>query len=1299
MHATKHISSLEGARRLSSVGRSRPPAGNGRKCYATQLLYGTSANTRGYPYTSPSSTTDDAVLDHRILFPKYHKLKVTQQGMYPDQDRVLDRLSESRAIGRAGIEERLSAIFALLQTGETYRAETIFNRALRSNPNDMKDLVDVRVVNAFIEAHLECKKEANIARALNWYETLTDLEITPNHITFAMFIRYYLRVGALEDVAKMINQMEALGIPVGDVVGSERFAEREDRSALEAVLRSMGKDLHSLATADQLLLSALGESASAPHSESDIRSEEAAKSKTIARKLNPTAAAGVGIIQKALRDMEKHGHASKFDQQLWLEERSFAAALEMSEDKARSLPKHLQVIAHNPTDITLEWNKVLVPLIDREVRGLSRAAKDAEKYLFLPFLKLLSPGQLSRITITEFLRPRVKSSESTTVGGHITVTQLTMAIGKAVEAEYNARKMREKNTRQKIKLDKGIHKLHSDGKLYNLTIRKIISKISQKHLSTELDWIPVWPDAVRVQLGGFLSKLLIEVAKVRIRKPDAEHPEEFVVVDEPAFTRTNMRTGKGFKLAGVIRYHPALYDLLINRNIHIDAWRLPMLIPPKPWVSSTSGGYITTRSRMVRLYQNRLGQEYLRAADKAENLDQVARALDVLGSVPWVINESIYEVAAHMWNNNEHAVGLPAPVHFPVPIKPDDYGTNDKARMQYHKELRRREQKLAENFSQRVDANYKLEIARAFVGETMYFPHNVDFRGRAYPMPVHLNHIGNDLCRGLLLFQHGKPLGERGLQWLKIQIASLAGYDKASFRRREQYTDDHREDVFDSADHPLDGRRWWLKAEKPWELLAACMEFTRAIRSPNPAEYICRLPIHQDGTCNGLQHYAALGGDEAGARHVNLLPSDKPEDVYSGVATKVQEIVNKDAEASVPEAIIMKERINRKLVKQTVMTNTYGVTLIGAREQVRNRLKEARAAALVKQQTHGPESLALLERPLSDEEIQRCSRYVTALIFQAMGQLFEGARAIQNWLNATAGMIARSTPVEQIPRQQLDDAAQLSRMGVLPHPFTVARTARVQADEASNTLLSALEEDNKEILVDEGFSTLEDELSAMSLDDLEKESNDDPGTTTKAPAVPKMTTVVWTSPLGLPVVQPYRLDRDRQIQTFLQTVSLRDHSVPTPVNAQKQSSAFPPNYIHSLDACHMMLSALSCQAVGITFASVHDSYWTHACDVDRMSEILRDCFIKLHSQQPPVLDQLRDEFIERYAAHKIPVLVPLAGEKLQEWNKYLCETNRKPIRGVDAKKISTWVDLEILPLPPKGRFDIRKVRDSPYFFH
>jgi DNA-directed RNA polymerase len=216
-----------------------------------------------------------------------------------------------------------------------------------------------------------------------------------------------------------------------------------------------------------------------------------------------------------------------------------------------------------------------------------------------------------------------------------------------------------------------------------------------------------------------------------------------------------------------------------------------------------------------------------------------------------------------------------------------------------------------------------------YIGETFYFPHNVDFRGRAYPVPPHLSHIGDDLCRGLLLFKEGRPLGERGLRWLKIHLASMHGASKVSHDDREKYTMDHLDDIFDSADNPLNGRRWWLKAEDAWQCLAACKELTKALRSPIPEEFVSRLPVHQDGTCNGLQHYAALGGDQKGAEQVNLEPLEKPADVYTGVANLVSRIIDEEAAQNIPQAVMLKGKITRKVVKQTVRIVIADVCRIG----------------------------------------------------------------------------------------------------------------------------------------------------------------------------------------------------------------------------------------------------------------------------------------------------------------------------------------------------------------------------------
>jgi len=70
-----------------------------------------------------------------------------------------------------------------------------------------------------------------------------------------------------------------------------------------------------------------------------------------------------------------------------------------------------------------------------------------------------------------------------------------------------------------------------------------------------------------------------------------------------------------------------------------------------------------------------------------------------------------------------------------------------------------------------------------------------------------LNHLGDDLSRGLLMFAEAKPLGERGLRWLKIHLSNLYGFDKGDFDERVDFVAQHLSDIYDSAENPLEVRQ------------------------------------------------------------------------------------------------------------------------------------------------------------------------------------------------------------------------------------------------------------------------------------------------------------------------------------------------------------------------------------------------------------------------------------------------------------------------------------------------------------
>lgn len=242
-----------------------------------------------------------------------------------------------------------------------------------------------------------------------------------------------------------------------------------------------------------------------------------------------------------------------------------------------------------------------------------------------------------------------------------------------------------------------------------------------------------------------------------------------------------------------------------------------------------------------------------------------------------------------------------------------------------------------------------------------------------------MHHLGNDLSRGLLLFGVGKPLGPKGLDWLKIHLVNLTSLKKnSSILERLEYADTILPKIFDSADNPLDGKMWWKSQEDPWQILACCMEIANAIRHSDPSQYICHFPVHQDGSCNGLQHYAALGRDQFGAESVNLQPHDKPQDVYSVVASLVEHDRAIDAAANVPIAKVLNGFVQRKVIKQSVMTYVYGVTRYGVKNQITKQLKT---------------------KDLTSEDISRGSFYLMNKTFKAIQQMFTTTKLIQNWFD------------------------------------------------------------------------------------------------------------------------------------------------------------------------------------------------------------------------------------------------------------------------------------------------------------
>ncbi|EUC62471.1 DNA-directed RNA polymerase [Rhizoctonia solani AG-3 Rhs1AP] len=1117
-------------------------------------------------------------------------------------------------------QQSLAVIAACLRDlYDVPRAEEIFNR-LREDAESGASVMTIDTYNALLLAYAQLQAEGTPlvepVRA-QWAEKLWNLwqvlvsesdRVALNATSMAIAFLAHVRAPHDEyqpSTSELLEIFLDKKLAVTDILGSPVLSSDADHEAVRQLIRQAAEEgqrsdvLELLRSHDQLV-----PTRSPATWRTNITVPEAQPVQVTQANTDGTVTSTLPYNLQSLRTnletVQSSPEAAVWARQLDLETSAYDTTIERLQHEMEKLEEIEMGAASKLKHPSLQqwmyqWLQVTEVKLENDIKALATREKSVKPSTsnpldapLTPFLRLLNTSKLAMITILELMRLHGTGG----VSEGMKTSRALVSVGRAIEAECLAvwSKKRSvklddvagaprtlKTKKVPVKLSKatpGVNKSAAAPKEAEPSTEAAVETESPIVTNMESS-MPEWTQIVRVRVGSFLVNAVMESATIKRNGVDEngeQHSE-----DQPAFTHSYEYV-RGKKL-GVIKLNPVVGEKMARDSVKetLHPRHLPMLVKPRPWEDYDKGGYLKLHSTVMRIKDSLEQLSYLRHASAAGHIDFVYECLDALGETPWRINNKILNVVLEVWNEGKNIAGIP-PVQLEVEEPPPPADDDPRARATYLFKMKSILTDKRNNHGERCHVNYKLEVARAFVNDEFYFPHNVDFRGRAYPIPPHLNHIGDDLSRGLLLFAEHRPLGERGLRWLKIHIANLYGFDKASFDERAQFADDRLEEIKDSAENPLTGKKWWLGADDPWQCLATCMELTEALKLPNPYLYESNLPVHQDGTCNGLQHYAALGGDVTGAQHVNLEHGLRPADVYSHVARMVDVIVNKDAEAGLPEALLVQGKIARKVVKQTVMTTVYGVTFIGARDQIEKQLRDIVG--------------------VSREESWPVAAYLAKQVLGAIGDLFSGASSIQHWLSISARLIAKSIPEDRM--EAVQDAS----------PREAARE--------------------------------------------------------------RMTSVIWTTALGLPIVQPYRKAKKKQILTSLQSVFISDPNLPTQVDPVKQSAAFPPNFVHSLDATHMMLTALECRAASITFASVHDSYWTHASTVDDMSAIIRDTFIALHNSN--ILQKLREEFLDRYEGYRVP-LSTLTDRELCYILRSLVDPSRDPESPPEPALLSLIVAL------------------------
>lgn len=479
-----------------------------------------------------------------------------------------------------------------------------------------------------------------------------------------------------------------------------------------------------------------------------------------------------------------------------------------------------------------------------------------------------------------------------------------------------------------------------------------------------------------------------------------------------------------------------------------------------------------------------------------------------------------------------------------------------------------------------------------------YLAWKADYRGRIYAETPWLTPQGGDLQRALLEFAQGRALDEPGVSALRRHGANLvrrgrlladlgiADRQVVTLEERERWVREHETEILASAASPLTAPFWREVAGKPLPFLAFCLAYHQWREDPSAPIH---LPVQIDGTCNGLQHIAALTGDAGLARAVNVLPREDglPGDIYSELAVAAAEGLGQLDAGGDPlhgPALVLADRwlaatparrgwLGRDTAKKVVMTIPYGA---GAEAQARYVLEAIAADFEREWQTMSPEALAV-------------------------------------WLTELDHCVTRTGGVAD-SQQDRDRRSFVARCTRIPNLFKERRRQAFAArDELERALAHAHWEHARTLAAYTALAIVQHLRAALSarypaVDDFSRWLR---RVATDCEGLP----LVWLSPCGFPVCQDKFVLKGSSLNARLGSREIRVDlkRLDETVAVGKQGDALLPNLIHSLDATHLMMTLLGADRRGVTdVGTIHDCLLCHPNDAPALGETVRQTFVELY---------------------------------------------------------------------------------------
>lgn len=449
---------------------------------------------------------------------------------------------------------------------------------------------------------------------------------------------------------------------------------------------------------------------------------------------------------------------------------------------------------------------------------------------------------------------------------------------------------------------------------------------------------------------------------------------------------------------------PEVLKLIEDRNESMSEMghtKVPMIYKPKEWTSLTEGGYYTLPHYFIRI-KNDMDGKKVREFYQDKDLKPIMDAVNKVQETPWKINQKVLEVIEEIASWDNPPIDEIPSKDFPEPPEMPPYEDKE-AYKAWKLEIYKYHLKHRSSIGKRIRVDNIIKFAKEYSQyDKFYFPCNVDFRGRIFPMPPY-TYQGGDLERGLLCFADGVNVerNQNALDWMRINIANHYGLDKKTFQERLEWFNEHEDFLDMCAKNPIKHIEW-TGADNPIQFLAAIIDYRDMLITG-----YSHIRISFDGSCSGIQHYSALFKDEIGGEAVNLVPSETVHDIYGIVSEKVKELCSQDAlngtqDTFKPDGNVdagtkrmasewLTFGLNRSIVKRPVMTFPYGSKTYG----FENHIYEDTIRPLLTASNKEFRDIGFL-RP------RQSAIYLAAKIMQAVKEVVVKAYEGMDWLQQVA---------------------------------------------------------------------------------------------------------------------------------------------------------------------------------------------------------------------------------------------------------------------------------------------------------